>query len=91
MSRLFTIFAHGFLTAACVLGSHAFAAQPQTLAKLPAHKAFTRPATEGASCMNNSRRLSHVSYLPVDPSQTLPCGHLLSTDTVLTVHHWDRT
>ena len=91
MSRLFTTFACSGLIAASVLGGEAFAAQPQIPAQIPAHKAFAQPPANGAACMHNSRLVSHVAYLPVDPSETLPCGHLLSTDTVLTVHHWDKT
>ncbi len=56
-----------------------------------ARKAFVQPAPSGAGCMNNSRLVSHVAYLPIKPEQTMQCGHLLSTDTLLTVHHWDRT
>ncbi len=91
MSRLFTTLACSCLIAAAVFSGQASAAQPQIAAQVPAHKAFAQPPVDGAACMNNSRLVSHVAYLPVDPSQTLPCGHLLSTDTVLAVHHWDKT
>ncbi len=77
--------------AATILGGHALAAQPQVGARLPAHNAFAQPSANGAGCMSNSRLVSHVAYLPAAAAQTLPCGHLLSTDTVLTVHHWDKT
>ena len=57
---------------------------------MPAHKAFAQPPASSAGCMSK-RLVSHVAYLPGDTAQSLPCGHLLSTDTVLTVHHWDKT
>ena len=90
MSR-FTSFASAWFFAATILAGQAIAAQPQTQAQVAAHKAFAQPPVNGSACMNNSRLVSHAAYLPVDPSQTLPCGHLLSTNTVLTVHHWDKT
>ncbi len=81
----------GFLFAATVFAGQAFAVAPQAPAQAPAHRAFAQPSDGGTACMNNARLASHVAYLPVDPGQTIPCGHLLSTDTVLTVHHWDKT
>ncbi len=87
----FTPLACGFLLAATFVAGQALAAQPLVSAQVPAHKAFAHSPAPGTACMNDSRLVSHVAYLPVDPAQTLPCGHLLSTDTVLTVHHWDKT
>ncbi len=89
MSRLPKITSFWFF-AATVTSFQAVAASPVP-AQIPAHKAFAQPSVGGTTCMNNSRLVSHVAYLPADPAQTLPCGHLLSTDTVLTVHHWDKT
>ena len=77
--------------AATVLAGSANAAQPTPAGQMPTRRAFAQPSAAEAACMNNSRLVSHVAYLPVDPAQTMPCGHLLSTDTVLTVHHWDKT
>ena len=88
MPKLTTL-ACSALFAATVFSGQAVAAQPQ--APVPAHRAFAQPSSAGTACMNNNRLVSHVGYLPVDPAQTIPCGHLLSTDTVLTVHHWDKT
>lgn len=87
---LFTTFAGSCLIAATVLTGQALAA-PLSPAQVPAHRAFAQPPAAGAACMNSGRAVSHVAYVPGEPSQTLPCGHLLSTDTVLTVHHWDKT
>ena len=89
MSR-FTTTARLWFFAATVVSLPAMAASPVP-AHLPAHKAFAQPPAGGTACMNASRMVSHVAYLPADPAETLPCGHLLSTDTVLTVHHWDKT
>ncbi len=86
----FTPLTRSLLVAATLFAGPAMAAKPMAAPALPAHRAFDTPHP-GAGCMNNSRLVSHVAYLPVDPAQTLPCGHLLSTDTVLTVHHWDKT
>ena len=58
--------------------------------KAPARKAFAQVPPSSA-CMNNSHLASHVAYWPGQPDVALSCGHLLSTDTLLTVHRWDRT
>ena len=87
----FTTLMSSCAVAVSLLAGQALAAQPQMPVQAPAQRAFAQPAAPGAVCMNNGRLVSHVAYLPVDPAQTMPCGHLLSTDTVLTVHHWDKT
>jgi len=61
-------------------------------AKPPAHRAMDRPSPAArAGCLDNSRYVSHVAYVPAAALHTAPCGHLLSTDTLLAVRHWDRT
>ncbi len=86
MPRIAAVFAQVCVVASLVSG-------PAMAAGLhaPARKATARPTAPEASCLDSSRLVSHVAYLPVDPERTLRCGHLLSTDTMLTVHHWDRT
>ncbi len=56
----------------------------------PARKAFVELPGRDVACMSG-RLVSHVAFSPTELRQMKPCGHLLSTDTVLTVHHWDKT
>jgi hypothetical protein len=44
-----------------------------------------------AGCLDNSRYLSRTAYTPTATSIPPRCGHLLSTDTLLTIRRWDRT
>lgn len=37
------------------------------------------------------RLLSHAAYLPTATGGAAQCGHMLSTDTLLHVHRWDKT
>jgi hypothetical protein len=56
------------------------------------HKAIDQPAPSArAGCLDNSRFFSHTAYVPAASEQTPRCGHLLSTDTLLAVRHWNRT
>jgi hypothetical protein len=56
------------------------------------HKAITSPAPAArAGCLDNSRFFSHTAYTPASVQQAPRCGHLLSTDTLLTIRHWNRT
>jgi len=56
------------------------------------HKAITQPAPPArAGCLDNSRFFSHTAYMPASTDLTPRCGHLLSTDTLLTIRRWNRT
>lgn len=56
------------------------------------HKAITQPAPAArAGCLDNERFFSHTAYTPAATGQAPRCGHLLSTDTLLTIRHWNRT
>jgi hypothetical protein len=57
----------------------------------PARPAAVTPRVNSAACLNQSRLLSHAAYLPTSTDDNLRCGHLLSTDTLLKVHHWGQT
>ncbi len=41
-------------------------------------------------CLDNSRYLSRTAYTPAATSIPPRCGHLLSTDTLLTIRQWDH-
>jgi hypothetical protein len=61
-------------------------------AKPPAHKTMVQPSPAArAGCLDNSRYLSRTAYLPAATSIPPRCGHLLSTDTLLTIRQWDHT
>ncbi len=55
-----------------------------------ARKAVASPPVSTA-CLNHSRLFFHAAYLPTAPDNAAQCGHLLSTDTLLKVHHWSAT
>jgi len=94
MHRLYAVLAVSF----CVAGGASAAP------KLPANTAFDRPLAGGAraGCLDSTRLLSHAAYVPAETmpprrgwarilAQPRSCGHLLSTDTLLSMHKWDRT
>ena len=87
MPHPFALVCRGFALSLVLAG--AAAAAPVGVSA--AHKASAELPARAQGCMDNTRLVSHVAYLPVDPTATMRCGHLLSTDTMLTVHHWDRT
>ncbi len=75
-----------FLALACGAGP-ALAATSH----MPARKAFVAaPAEHPQGCLGGAG-LSHAAYLPEATGKVAGCGHLLSTDTLMTVHRWDRT
>jgi hypothetical protein len=52
------------------------------------HKALAQPAPAArAGCLDSARFYAHIAFVPAAPG----CGHLLSTDTLLAVRHWNRT
>jgi hypothetical protein len=57
----------------------------------PARPAAVTPLGKTAACLNQGRLLSHAAYLPTSTDDSLRCGHLLSTDTLLKIHHWGQT
>ncbi len=68
-----------------------FAAQagaPASHARMPARPVISAPSP---ACLQPGLLLSHAAYLPTAVENTARCGQLLSTDTVLSVHHWDQT
>jgi len=68
------------------------AGAPTSSARPPSHKAMVQPVPAArAGCLDNSRYVSHVAYAPGAAPLPRRCGHLLSTDTLLAVRHWDRT
>ena len=87
MRNFVTFAARGFLAAALMGALPALAAGNP----VPAHRAAAKPPVPGSACMDNSRYVSHVAYIPSRPDQVMSCGHLLSTDTLLSVRHWDKT
>jgi hypothetical protein len=61
-------------------------------AKPATHKALAQPSPSARTgCLDNSRYFSRTAYTPAATSIPPRCGHLLSTDTLLTVRHWDQT
>jgi hypothetical protein len=61
-------------------------------ARSPAHRALAQPVPAArAGCLDNSRSLSHIAYVPTALQQVPRCGHLLATDTLIAVRHWNRT
>jgi hypothetical protein len=61
-------------------------------ARPTAHKTMVQPSPAArAGCLDNSRYLSRTAYTPTATSIPPRCGHLLSTDTLLTIRRWDRT
>ena len=54
-------------------------------------KAVTQPQPQTPGCMDHRSLMSHVAYLPTASGPAMRCSRLLSTDTMLTVHRWDRT
>ena len=87
MVDLAALAARGLLAVSLMAGVPALAASSQ----VPAHKAAAKPPAPGRACMDNRRYVSHVAYIPSGPDQVIGCGHLLSTDTLLSVRHWDKT
>jgi hypothetical protein len=60
-------------------------------AKPPAHKTMVqRSPAARTGCLDNSRYLSRTAYTPAATSIPPRCGHLLSTDTLLTIRQWDH-
>ena len=57
----------------------------------PVHKAVTTRQTQAPGCMDHSSMMSHVAYLPTASGAEMRCSRLLSTDTMLNVHRWNRT
>ena len=58
---------------------------------LPSRKAFdTAQQQRGVACMK-SLTWSHAAYVPARREAALGCSHLLSTDTLVSVHRWDKT
>ena len=55
------------------------------------HKAVTTRQPQTPGCMDHRSLMSHVAYLPTASGPEMRCGRLLSTDTLLAVHRWDRT
>jgi len=77
-----------FLASALIL----FAGISASTAKPPTHKTMVQPSpAPRAGCLDNSRYLSRTAYLPAATSIPPRCGHLLSTDTLLTIRQWDHT
>jgi hypothetical protein len=58
--------------------------------KAPPRNTIDGPASR-SGCLDNTQLLSHTAYLSTATMQPPRCGHLLSTSTLLAVHHWDRT
>ena len=87
MGHFSSLICHGFFATALLASG---AVQAATVHPHP-RAASVRPPDAGASCMDNSRYVSHVAYVPAGPAPSMQCGHLLSTDTMLTVHRWDKT
>ena len=80
------------ITALVVLacsGAPGLAATP--MPHMPARKAFVASPTERPQGCLNGAGLSHAAYLPEAAGKVAGCGHFLSTDTLMTVHRWDRT
>jgi hypothetical protein len=44
------------------------------------------PAT-AESCLDARHFLQHAAYIPAEVDPSLRCGHFLSTDTMMTIHH----
>jgi hypothetical protein len=61
-------------------------------AKTASHRAIVQssPAAR-AGCLDNSRYFSRTAYAPAETSIPPRCGHLLSTDTLLTIRQWNHT
>ncbi len=58
---------------------------------LPARKAFVaQPADRPKACLGGAG-LTHAAYVPTADGKVAGCGQFLSTDTLMTVHRWDRT
>jgi hypothetical protein len=87
MSKLLTIGAVAF---AICRAAPAFAAQPDAMAHMPARKAFDTSQKAGPGCLAGGHLVAHAAYRPADVP-TLRCGQLLTTDTLVTLHHWDHT
>ncbi len=72
---------------ACAASSGQSVVQP---AKVPAQDAFVAAHPGSGGCVGNARLLSHAAYQPSE-ARALSCGAPLPTDTLVTVHRWDRT
>ena len=84
--RSLNAFAISLLLSGCLGAGVADAASVR-----PVHKAVTTRQPQAPGCMDHSGLMSHVAYLPTVSGSEMRCGRLLSTDTMLTVHRWDRT
>ena len=80
-----------FVAACLVFSSQGLASQVPAVAHMPAQKAFDSVPKESApACLAGSHLLSHAAYAP-SAAAPLRCSELLSTDTLIKIHHWDRT
>jgi hypothetical protein len=56
------------------------------------HRALARPApAPRAGCLDSSRTISHIAYVPAALQPVPRCGHLLATDTIIAVRQWNGT
>jgi hypothetical protein len=78
--------ARAVLVTACLLSASAPASgQPAP------HRTAVTPPADSAACLNHGRLLARAAYRPASTDDSLRCGHLLSTDTLLKVRHWGQT
>ena len=76
---------------ACSSASSLAAPSSAVTPHMPARKAFVvQPAERSQGCLGGAG-LSHAAYVRAADGNLAGCSHFLSTDTLMTVHHWDRT
>ncbi len=78
----------GFICLSLALSSAAIAAE-----KPHPHRALARPGSAArAGCLDQFRlSATHTAYTPAADVMPPRCGRLLSTDTLVSAHHWDQT
>jgi hypothetical protein len=91
MRKFVTIVGIGGVVRAAVLTTSLLSASAVAAGQPPARRAAVTPHADRAACLDQGRLLSHAAYLPTATDDSLRCGHLLSTDTLLKVRHWGQT